>query len=133
MKRDMDIIRDILLRIEGGQKAFEPISSEIATRLGITLETPLSRDEAERLRGHLELLKRAGFIEIDAVSGPGIYYIGAITWAGHDFIDSVRDPKIWEKTKSGAEAAGGFTADLLKDLAKGFIRKRVEEYTGVKL
>jgi hypothetical protein len=37
-------------------------------------------------------------------------------WPG---LDSIRNPKIWEKTKKGAEAAGGFTVDLLKDLAKG--------------
>ena len=29
-------------------------------------------------------------------------------------------------------AAGGFTVDLLKDLAKGLIKKQIEERTGVK-
>jgi hypothetical protein len=56
-----------------------------------------------------------------------------LSWYGHDFLDSIRDPKIWERTKRGAEAAGGFTVDLLKDLATGFIRKQIEERTGVKL
>ena len=37
------------------------------------------------------------------------------------------------ETKEGAEAAGGFTVDLLKDLAKGLVKKQVEEWTGVKL
>jgi hypothetical protein len=40
---------------------------------------------------------------------------------------------VWTKTKKGAVAAGGFTVDLLKDLAKGFIKKQIEERTGVKL
>lgn len=31
------------------------------------------------------------------------------------------------------QAAGGFTVDLLKDLAKGFIKKQIEGLTGVKL
>ena len=56
-----------------------------------------------------------------------------LTWQGHDFLDAVRDPTIWEKTKKGAEDAGGFTVDLLRDLAKGFVKKQIEEYTGVKL
>ncbi len=56
-----------------------------------------------------------------------------LTWEGHDFLDSVRDPKIWAKTKDGALAAGGFTVDLLKDLAKGFVKKQIEERTGVTL
>jgi hypothetical protein len=56
-----------------------------------------------------------------------------LTWQGHDFLDSVRDPKIWAKTKEGALAAGGFTVDLLAELAKGFLKKQIEERTGVKL
>jgi len=56
-----------------------------------------------------------------------------LSWHGHDFLDSVRSPEVWKKTKKGAEAAGGFTVDLLKDLAKGFVKKQIEEYTGVKL
>jgi hypothetical protein len=63
----------------------------------------------------------------------GHYAIKRLTWEGHDFLDSIRDPKIWEKTKKGVEGAGGFTVDLLKDLAKGFMKKQIEEYTGVKL
>lgn len=57
----------------------------------------------------------------------------ALTWAGHDFIDSVRDPETWAKTKKTAAGAGGFTVDLLKDLAKGLIKKKIEEHTGIKL
>jgi len=56
-----------------------------------------------------------------------------LSWAGHDFVDSVRSPEVWAKTKKGAEAAGGFTVDLLKDLAKGFIKKQIEDLTGVKI
>jgi len=43
------------------------------------------------------------------------------------------DPEIWRKTKDGAAAAKGWTMDLLADLAKGFIKKQIEDRTGVKL
>jgi hypothetical protein len=59
----------------------------------------------------------------------GHYAIKRLTWEGHDFLNSIRDPKIWEKTKKGVEGAGGFTVDL----AKGFVKKQIEEHTGVKL
>ena len=49
------------------------------------------------------------------------------------FLGAIRDPEIWAKTKKGAAAAGGFTMELLRDLAKGFIKKQVEELTGVKI
>lgn len=45
----------------------------------------------------------------------------------------LEDEDIWNKTKEGALAAGGFSFDLVKDLAKGFIRKKVETLTGVDL
>ena len=45
----------------------------------------------------------------------------------HDFLDSVRDPETWAKTKKAAAGAGGFTVELLRDLAKGFVKKQIEE------
>jgi hypothetical protein len=64
MKRDMDLIRDILLKIEAGQEVFAPISSTVACAMGYSNETPLSKEEAEKLRGHLDLLEQEGLIEI---------------------------------------------------------------------
>jgi hypothetical protein len=45
MDGDIDLIRDILLKIENGQQLFEPISSDDATALGMTLEKPMTRKE----------------------------------------------------------------------------------------
>jgi len=65
--------------------------------------------------GHIEY----GFIEL--------------TWCGHEFLDEVRDNEIWRKTKDGAQSAGSFSFDLLKSLARGFAKKQIEDYTGIKL
>lgn len=81
---------------------------------------------------NFQLLLDAGFIDGGA-SGVCTFYVNKITWAGHDFLDSVRDEKTWSKTKAGALAAGGWTFDMLKDLAKGYIKKQAEELTGIKL
>ncbi|MGV1901562.1 DUF2513 domain-containing protein [Agrobacterium sp. 22-3674b3] len=61
----------------------------------------------------------------------GIGFKG-LKWEGHDFIDNVRDQDIWDKTQKGLEA-GEFSLDLAKALAKRFIKKNVERYTGVDL
>ena len=37
------------------------------------------------------------------------------------FLDTIRDPDGWAKTKSGAEKAGAFSIDVLSDIAKGVI------------
>lgn len=82
---------------------------------------------------HLKLIEEAKLIQTFDAGFGGDVLFDRLSWSGHDFVDSVRSPEVWAKTKKGAEAAGGFTVDLLKDLAKGFIKKQVEEFTGVKL
>lgn len=131
-ERDMDFIRDLLMRIEGGERIFQPISREAAEILGLPADEGMSTVEADKLTYHLALLEEAGLVRFTKVGGGG-WIVEGITWDGHDLLDSIRDSKVWKKTKSSAAAAGGFTVGLLKDLAKGFVKKQIEEHTGVKL
>ena len=129
MKRDMDLIRELLLKLEsvpsemGDVFSFSPEDKEVSVE-GYT---------PAQIEYHLSLLREIRFIECPG-SQPmlGITFSG-LTWAGHDYIDAVRDPDIWRKTKQGAEAAGGFTIDILRDLAKGFIKTQIKRHTGVDL
>ena len=126
MKRDMDLIRELLLKLESWpveRGDMVPISpGAISTE----------NHSPHEIEYHLTLLKEAGFVDFPQEWQAGFFF-RVITWEGHDFLDPVRDPKIWAKTKDGALAAGGFTVDLLKDLAKGFVKKQIEERTGVTL
>ena len=131
MKRDPDLVRDILVQIEDGWEYFSTTSDETAAILGTENEESLSEEEAERIDYHMHLLVGAGFIETQG-TGDG-WIVNRITWAGHDFLDSVRDDEVWSQTKAGVKHAGGFTIDLAKELAKGLIRKKIEDHTGVSL
>lgn len=127
MTRDMDLVRELLLAIDrdpvfDGLHQMEPDAPD---PLGITEYT------YEQVAYHLTLLIEAGMVV--GKSGMRMPIITRLTWQGHDFLDSVRDPEIWAKTKKGALAAGGFTIDLIADLAKGFLKKQIEDRTGVKL
>src|SRR5579872_1195199 len=82
MKRDMDFVRDLLLRIEGGEKEF---SGKPKVYTGQPL-TP----EVEKLSEHLRLLKQAGYIDVQAESASGFIMLTGLSWKGHDFLDSVR-------------------------------------------
>jgi hypothetical protein len=128
MKRDMDLIRELLLKLEFWPMERGDVVSIIPEDKGFS---SLGRS-AHEIEYHLNLLLEGGLIDSPTQSNVGIYFRG-ITWQGHDFLDSVRDPRIWAKTKEGAFAAGGFTLDLLSDLAKGFVKKQIEDRTGVKL
>jgi hypothetical protein len=127
MKRDMDLIRELLLKLEA-----------LPLRRGESVHiTPgwegiaVPGYDIDQIDYHLT--QEAGLIDEGGMRAAEGIGFRSLTWEGHDFLDSVRDPKIWAKTKSGALAAGGFTVDLLKDLAKGFVNKQIEERTGVKL
>ncbi|MEA2994201.1 MAG: hypothetical protein QOD40_3121 [Alphaproteobacteria bacterium] len=129
MRRDMNLIRELLLKLEslpirsGGIVHISPGDAEVAIQ-----------DYSEDQVGyHLSLLKEQRLIETPG-SQPMIGIIfRRLTWEGHDFLDAVRDPEIWKKTKKGTEAVGSFTFELVKDLARGFIKTKIEEHTGVKL
>ena len=129
MKRDMDLIRELLLKLEalpmrpGGIVSITPDAEEIA----------VAGYDAAQIDYHFGQIRQAGFIDEGGARPMRGIGFRCLTWAGHDFLDSVRDPEIWAKTKKGAAAAGGFTVDLLKDLAKGLVKKQIEEFTGVKL
>jgi hypothetical protein len=132
MKRDMDLIRNILL-------VFDQIEVE---RLGQkSLASSLDGYAEDQIRFHINLLKGAGYLD-QAVVAPrnrdGVpshvrFDLGyRPTMAGYDFLDSVRDPEVWAKTKQTVSSAGGFTLDLLKELAKGLLKTQIEKLTGVK-
>lgn len=132
MERNMDLMRELLLKLESLN-----IPPGTVTQLS-PYDPALAVDgfNGDDIGHHLRMLVSGDFIETGGTrpfGADGSLVFHQISWKGHDFLDSVRDPKIWEKTKSGAEAAGGFTVDLLKDLAKAFVKKQIEEYTGVKL
>ncbi len=131
MKRNLDLVRDLLLKIEAGQRVFETLSSEDAAVLHVAVAQPMSQADADALSDHLDLLENGQLIDIEFRSAGGSVSFKGLTWAGHDFLDSVRDPEIWARTKRGAEESQGFTIDLLKDLAKGFIKKQIKDRTGM--
>jgi len=126
LKRDMDLVRDLLLQIE-----------EFDQGLGGDVEIEAAGHEPQVVAEHLRLLIEARLIEGDTVPDDQYAFDHIVpirlTWSGHDFLESVRDPEIWKKTKEGALSAKGFTLDLLQDLAKGFLKKQIEERTGIAL
>ena len=124
MKRDINLLRELLIFAETNGK------SVVGTAIySDDLELIQSRDQ---LHGHINLLVDAGFMK-----NPGhtqsTLYLGDLTTAGYDFLDSVRDPKIWKKTKAVGEKAGGWTIDILSEIAKGLIKTKIKKHTGVEI
>jgi Hypothetical protein (DUF2513) len=122
MKRNMDLVRDLLLKIE-----------ELDLGDGNWVDVSDMSDDGNELYQHLILMRDEGLIEGSdrQFAGKDGFLPTSLTWAGHDFLDSVRDPEIWQKTKDGAKAAGGFTVELLAEIAKGLIKTQIKRLSGV--
>lgn len=133
MKRDMDLIRELLLKLEA-------LPLRQGAIVHITLDESDPEDDmrvdgftADQIEYHLNLIDEAGLI-VGADNRPmtGIFF-KSLTWEGHDFLDSIRDPDVWRVTKKGVMEVGGFTFELVKDLAKGYVKKKIQEKTGIAL
>jgi hypothetical protein len=129
MKRDLDLVRELLLRLEA-------IPMPAVGGIAVTYNDQNLAVEGKSLEDvayTLKLIRDAGFLKVTPTQpANGVAFLG-MTWAGHDFLDTIRDPEIWAKTKEGATKAGGFTVDLLADLARGLIKTQIKKYTGVEM
>jgi len=125
----MDLIRDLLLRIEA-----MPMRAGEAYLLESN-RPPLAApgDDPDSIYYNMKLLRGAGYLALTPTQPALGFGLTGLTWQGHEFLDAVRDPEIWRKTKEGASKAGGFTVGLLADLAKGFVRTQIQKHTGVEL
>ncbi|HSI39854.1 MAG TPA: DUF2513 domain-containing protein [Xanthobacteraceae bacterium] len=118
MTRDMDLVRAILLKMEAG-----PLTIANHRYLHI-VDFP-----DQQVQHNFWILKDAGFIVQTQVHS-GHY---RLSWQGHEFLDNIRDDDVWNKTKDGAKRVGGFSLELIADLAKGLLKKKISEHTGVEL
>ena len=101
MKRDFDLIRQILIDVEA-EKPGTPIR-------GFDYE---GRCDAATICKHVALMINAGLLT-GAVSespdmGTTTFVIHELTSSGHDFLDAARDNSIWAKAKKYViEPVGG--------------------------
>jgi Hypothetical protein (DUF2513) len=92
MKRDMELIRELLLAIEA-QNSERPFYS--ALTLGI-------KASDEDIIYNLQLMIDADFLEaqlIKTAAGVKDIFIQRMTWNGSEFLDSTRNESIWNAAK----------------------------------
>lgn len=56
-----------------------------------------------------------------------------LTWQGHEFLETVRDPEVWARTKEGAQKAGNFGLQFVVEIAKAYGKHVVKERLGIDL
>ena len=85
--------------------------------------TTVDQQRRQDIVYNLALLEEAGFIHAAirrfGSSGPHPRDVVpfALTWQGHEYLDTIRDPEVWRKTKQAAAAGGGFSLKVLASVA----------------
>ncbi|MFM0205682.1 DUF2513 domain-containing protein [Paraburkholderia fungorum] len=122
----MDLIRELLLKLE----TLPLRSGDVWLLAPDTEDIQMDGFDADQIGYHLSLIRDAGFIDTGGIEGMDGLGFRSLTWPGHDFLDSVRSPEVWDKTKTVAAAAGGFTVDLLVTTAKAYLEMKLKGLIG---
>lgn len=83
---------------------------------------------------HVLLLHEAGLlVALDARTHDGLYDWCPVrlTMAGHQYLETIRDPEIWRRTQESARRVGSFGLDVLGALGKVYLRERLQALTGI--
>jgi len=115
MKRDLDLVRRILLHMEQGDASPSGWSTFVDD--GYDLGT---------IHFHVRLLHDAGLIEADEIV-PGQWWPERMTWSGYEFVDAARNEDLWQETKRRVEkGTGGAPFLIFHELLIRGIRTRLE-------
>ena len=119
MKRDMDLVRLILLKIE---------EDYVSTAL---YNLKIDGYDKETIAYHCKMLHEGGF-----VSDYGSHYadnalqsfgVGSLTWEGNEFLDKIRDDSFWGKTKKEIKNRGlPMIVDTIKAVSTAVISAATE-------
>lgn len=125
MRFSRDLAREILLNIEEKWSAAGPSQSQLENLGMLAPGTPM-----DSIDYHLRKLEEAGFIVLALTSiqskpdGPGRLhrYPASLTYAGHQFLDDIRDPGRWQKIKQVTGPVGFTTMKaLMPEIVKKII------------
>lgn len=116
MRRDLDLIREILLAVEANGPGVQ----------ADCLDFHREREDDLTIAAtgyHVDLMLDAGFVVGQTYASNGTAYldwdIARLTHDGADYLDSVRDPEVYRQTKKGlAKVGGSASLSVVKEVAQ---------------
>ena len=124
MKRDMDLVRLILIEAEKADSCIG-IESLVCDKYPLPV-----------IGYHVELMSAHGLVDAktsrdwggNVVDGS----IKALTWSGCDYLDAIRDDGVWRRTKAAVkEAVGDTTLSTIKEAASMVAIQLIKANLGV--
>lgn len=119
MKRDLDLIRKILLYIEDKPHRDRVYIEDL-------IENYNNEYSYETISYQVELLEDTHFIECDRITRMGTFVDGFIIYRltsyGHDYLDSVRNNEIYKETKTKlGKFLSSATLDTISSVASSIL------------
>ncbi|KAE9633744.1 DUF2513 domain-containing protein [Defluviitalea raffinosedens] len=121
MKRNFDLIRHILLKIEESDSERMTIDDFVTDEYS-----------PKEISFHIRLLLDVNYIEATSIRTLGSpfeeFIVQRITMFGYEYLDSVRDPKIWTETKAKLQKA---TSSVSLEIVKSVATKIISGMLGI--
>ncbi len=123
MKRDMDLIRKLLLVVENSDALRLEASS-------------IEREDPTAVGYHFELLHDAGFLlprtsvgetstVMHAATGEVMLVKPQLSWNGCEFLDKVRDDTVWKHVKSKVSVFSSVSISIISAVATDYIKSKL--------
>ncbi|PJH78726.1 hypothetical protein CV716_08165 [Streptococcus thermophilus] len=116
----MDLCRLILFKIEAEYKSTAIYNLNI------------DRFDLDTVAYHCKILAEAGLLDsYEPIYGNNriyAFHVGSLTWAGHDFLDKIRENTMWNMTKNKIkENALPMTLEVIKSVATNLINDQIKK------
>ena len=98
MKRDVDLVRSILLAIEGNETPSLSRSDFYRRRFKEMFPDGTLWNEMQIVE-HVRIMEQAGLTKREFVMGPRGFSSLSLEWEGHKFIANTRNEDVWQKAK----------------------------------
>jgi len=124
MKLNQDCVRRLLLTLE-----------EINTPVRRTSISEIQKTESMKEYSYedifytIQTLDSAHYIDAEFSRSPGGYsaYVISITWDGHEFLNTIRDEKVWKETKRAVNSFSSVSLEILSKTATTLITKLITQ------
>lgn len=116
MKLKKECVRDLLLYFEKNLSYENEIQANCITLKKYTKDDILYTSD-KLLESGLINAKKEKWI----LSNQPIIIVSSITTNGHRFLDSIRSPEIWRKTKSKLKSLGSVSIEIISQVAASVI------------
>lgn len=119
MKLNHDCIRSVMLYLEENLK----ITSLIDTK-----DINLPDYSQEDIDYSVSKLIEANYLDGDIkrfLTGAHLINVNSITWEGHQFLDNIRDSKVWSNTKSKLSTFSSVSINIMSQVAVSVLTQMI--------